>query len=641
MKIKTLFLFGINIFFVNSLNLNINNLDYNYDILKKHISGKVPYKSLVNNIKEHSVSKIYFSKGLDNVISEDNNDLYSLTSITPVITSDLVDISVKNDVDTVFFEVPPKSMIESVSSDIGGFLESAFMPVIVLSFLISFIRSFLTIRRMNNSINKPNNSPLNGPMPMNLPFNSPFSSIMNNNNGMNTKKMLKKMNISLSSFAGSPEIFEECSEVVSYLKNATLYQMAGAEIPKGILLDGPPGTGKTLLAKAIASEADANFIAISASEFVEVFVGVGALKIRNLFDNARQNIPSIIFIDEIDSIGRQRGAGVNMGNDEREQTLNQLLAEMDGFQNNNGILVIAATNRKDVLDSALLRPGRFDRIITVSLPDKESRKEIIKVHSKNKLLESSINLDLISELTSGFSGAQIKNLLNEAAIYAARNSRTVITELDILNAIDKLVVGLVRKTDGRSSEAIKRVAIHETGHALLCKTFNEYFDLKKVSIQSTYNGAGGYTLFSEYPNITESGLYTKDLLKKRLIIALGGKAAEYIYYGAENVSVGAIQDLKQANSIARQMVGNYGMGDKFEVFFNENIDSSRYPFLGKSMGLEIKYSDKTKETFDKESLNLVNEAYEEAKSILLKNRDNMDIIINKLLEKSVLYGGEL
>jgi cell division protease FtsH len=638
MKIKSLFLFVTNIFFVNSL--DINHVKYNYNILERYVSGKIPYKSLINKINDHSVSKIYFSKGLDNVISEDNNELYSLTSITPVITNDLVDISVKNDVDTVFFEVPPKNIVETVSSEIGGFLESAFMPVIVLSFLISFIRSFLTIRRMNNSMNKPNNSPLNGPMPMNLPFNSPFSSIMNNN-GMNTKKILKKMNISLSSFAGSPEIFEECTEVVSYLKNATLYQMAGAEIPKGILLDGPPGTGKTLLAKAIASEADANFIAISASEFVEVFVGVGALKIRNLFDNARQNIPSIIFIDEIDSIGRQRGAGINMGNDEREQTLNQLLAEMDGFQNNNGVLVIAATNRKDVLDSALLRPGRFDRIITVPLPDRESRKEIIKVHSKNKNLDSSINLDLVSELTSGFSGAQIKNLLNEAAIYAARNSRTVITQLDILNAIDKLIVGLVRKTDTRSSDSIKRVAIHETGHALLCKTFNEYFDLKKVSIQSTYNGAGGYTLFSEYQNITDSGLYTKDLLKKRLIIALGGKAAEYIYYGADHVSVGAVQDLKQANSIAQQMVGNYGMGDYLEVFYNENVDSSRNPFLGKSIGLGIKYSDKTKETFDRESLNLVIEAYEEAKSILLKNKDNMDIIINKLLEKSVLYGGEI
>ncbi len=612
MKIQNLFLFASNLLLVNSLNIN------NYNNLEKRISYQLPYKSLVKKIEDHSISKIYFSKNLDNVISEDNN-LYSLTTITPLVTNNLVDVSVKNNVDTVFFEVPPKNSIEAISSDLFGFIASN--PFLPLIFFYIILRSFI-----QNS-------------PMNRPFQPPF---MNNNNKINSdKEVLRNLNISLASFAGSPEIFEECTEVVSYLKNSTYYEKAGAEIPKGILLEGPPGTGKTLLAKAIASEANANFISISASEFVEVFVGVGALKIRNLFNNARNNLPCIIFIDEIDSVGRQRGAGINLSNDEREQTLNQLLAEMDGFTNNNGILVIAATNRKDVLDSALLRPGRFDRIITVPLPDKNSRKEIVLVHSKNKVLDSSINLDLIAELTSGFSGAQIKNLLNEAAIYAARDYRIVINQTDILNALDKLVVGLVRKIDNRSEDAIKRVAIHEIGHALLVKVFNEYFDLKKVSIQSTYNGAGGYTLFNEYQNISDSGLYTKDLLKKRLIISLGGKAAEYLYYGSEFVSVGAIQDLKQANSIAQQMIGNYGMGDDLEVFYNENIDNSRNPFLGRTLGNGIKYSEKRREIFDKESLELVMEAYDKAKNILLEHRDKMDILINKLLEKSILYGNEL
>jgi len=620
MKIKSLFFFISNLFLVDSL--AINNLKYNYDNLERQVLSEIPYKSLVKKIEDHSISKIYFSKNLNNVISTDDNDLYSVTTITPLITNDLVDVSIKNDVDTVFFEVPPQNNIQTLAGNIVGFIESTFLPIILLTFFISFIRSFF----VRNQINTP----------------FPGGFMNNNNNAVNSdKEVLKNLNISLSSFAGSTEIFEECTEVVSYLKNSTCYEKAGAEIPKGILLEGPPGTGKTLLAKAIASEANANFISTSASEFVEVFVGVGALKIRNLFQSARNNLPCIIFIDEIDSVGRQRGAGINMGNDEREQTLNQLLAEMDGFVNNNGILVIAATNRKDVLDSALLRPGRFDRIITVPLPDRNSRKEIVLVHSRNKILDSSINLDLIAELTSGFSGAQIKNLLNEAAIYAARDSRSIISEVDILNALDKLVVGLVRKIDNRSIDSIKRVAIHEMGHALLCKVFNEYFDLKKVSIQSTYNGAGGYTLFSEYQNITDSGLYTKDLLKKRLIISLGGKAAEYLYYGEDFVSVGAVQDLKQANSIAQQMIGNYGMGNKLEVFYNENIDNARNPFLGRTLGSGAKYSDKTKELVDKESLELVIEAYDKAKYILSEHREKMDILINKLIEKNILYGHEV
>jgi cell division protease FtsH len=428
---------------------------------------------------------------------------------------------------------------------------------------------------------------------------------------------------------------------VSYLKNDTIYKLAGAEIPRGILLEGPPGTGKTLLAKAIASEADANFISIAASEFVELYVGMGASKIRSLFKRARDNKPCILFIDEIDAVGRQRGAGINMANDEREQTLNQLLAEMDGFADNDGLLIIAATNRKDVLDSALLRPGRFDRIIMVPLPDRESRKEIFKVHSKNKKLAPEINFELISEMTNGFSGAQIKNLLNEAAIFASRKGETIISEIDILNAIDKLIVGITKRIDNRSAESKRRVAIHEIGHALLAAIFSEYFDLKKVTMQSTYNGAGGYTLFSEYDNITDSGLYTKDLLKKRLLIGMGGKAAESIFYGDDYVSVGAIQDLKQTNSLAQRMIGNYGMGKVLQAFYNENIDSDRNPFLGRSLASSDKYSEKTKELIDKESLELANNAYNDAKMILSENKHIMNIMIDELLKKNTLYGKDI
>ena len=592
----------------------------------KYFLTEVPYNKLIKKIENHEVSKIYFSNKYDNVISEDTNKIgnalidYTYTPISPFITNSLVETSVKNNIDTVFTQVEQPSQFQQFASETLTFINNYFVPFVFISLFISFIRSF----QMANNINR---GGINGLPNLKLDIKK-------------DKENMKNANITINSFAGSPEIFEECTEVVSYLKNATLYKNAGAEIPKGILLEGPPGTGKTLLAKAIASEADASFVSISASEFVEVFVGVGASKIRTLFQQARQNKPCIIFIDEIDSVGRQRGAGINMANDEREQTLNQLLAEMDGFESNDGVLVIAATNRKDVLDAALLRPGRFDRIITVALPDKNSRKDILKVHSKNKNLDSNINLELVAEMTSGFSGAQIKNLLNEAAINAARSGNSIITENNILEALDKLVVGLIRKIDTRSEESRRRIAIHETGHALLCNYFNDYFELKKVTIQSTYNGAGGYTLFNEYQNITESGLYTKNLLKKQLIIAMGGKAAENIFYGEEYVSVGANQDLKQANSVAQRMIGNYGMGKLLESFYNENIDSERNPFLGRSLGSGDKYSEKTKEIMDAESLELVRNAYDEAKRILSENRESMDIIINELLEKNTIYGKE-
>ena len=390
------------------------------------------------------------------------------------------------------------------------------------------------------------------------------------------------------------------------------------------------------MAKAIASEADAGFISIAASEFVELYVGMGASKVRNFFKKARENKPCILFIDEIDSVGRQRGTGMNMANDEREQTLNQLLAEMDGFADNEGILIIAATNRKDILDSALLRPGRFDRTIAIPLPDKESRKSILLVHSKNKKLDSNINMELIAELTNGFSGAQLKNLLNEAAILVCKRGETIISENDIMNSLDKLLVGIAKRIDTRSEESKRRIAIHEVGHALLAAFFNEYFELKKVTIQNTYSGVGGYTLYNEFSNITESGLYTKDFLFKRLVIGMGGKAAESIFYGDEFVSVGAIQDLKQANSLAQRMIGNFGMGEKLEIFYNENIDGGNV----RGLGLGDKYSDKTKQLFDKESLSLVDQAYQLAKLTLETNRPIMKTIIDKLLTERTIYGEE-
>lgn len=598
--------------------------DINNVVKNKFFLQKAGYNSLVKKIENHDVSTVYFSEKLDSVIAENKEETgtiyedYSITKINPLITSSLTELSVKNKVETVFLVDPSPPLFSIVASNVLGFIEGWFFPILFISLLIANFRA--SQMGPGNPFSMPG-----------MPGSKPLEK---------DKILVTKANITLASFAGSPEIFEECTEVVSYLKNGTLYQNAGAEIPRGILLEGPPGTGKTLLAKAIASEADANFISIAASEFVEIFVGMGASKIRSLFKRARDNKPCIIFIDEIDAVGRQRGAGINMGNDEREQTLNQLLAEMDGFADNEGILIMAATNRKDVLDAALLRPGRFDRVITVPFPDKESRKQILKVHSKNKFLDDGINMDLVAELTNGFSGAQIKNLLNEAAILAAREGKTMITEANILSSLDKLLVGIVKRVDTRDEEARRRVAIHEIGHALLAALFDQYFELKKVTIQSTYNGAGGYTIFNEHANIADSGLYTKELLMKRLVVSLGGKAAENLFYGDMQVSVGAVQDLKQANSLAQRMIGNFGMGEKLEVFYNENVDNERTPFLGRSLSMGDKYSDKTKQLFDKESIHLVNMAYLEAKQLLEENMPLMCKIMETLMQNTTLTGKE-
>jgi cell division protease FtsH len=586
------------------------------------------YNTLIQKIDKNEVSEIVFSTKLDSVITrvtDDTGDLFhdfAITKINPFIVDSITENAAKHNVGMIFLHNDQNSIIDMATGALNA-LGNVIFPVLFLIYVIAFLRS-----------RGPGGGGPMGPMGGGFPGTL-------RKDIMEAKENMKKANVSLSSFAGSQEIMEECTEIVSYLKNSTMYENAGAEIPRGILLEGPPGSGKTLLAKAIASEADANFINIAASEFVEVFVGVGASKIRSLFEMARKNRPCILFIDEIDAVGRQRGAGINMANDEREQTLNQLLAEMDGFGDNTGILVMGATNRKDVLDQALLRPGRFDRILTVPYPDRDSRKAILKVHSRNKKLAEDVNLDFVAELSAGFSGAQLKNLLNEAAIYAAREGSSIITTTNILNAIDKLIVGLVKKQDIRSDESLRRVAIHETGHALLAANFTEYFELKKVTIQSTYNGAGGYTIFNEYPNITDSGLYTKDLLKKRLIVTMGGKAAESIAYGDDHVSLGAVQDLKQANSLAQQMIGNYGMGDKLEVFYNENVGDSRNPFLGRSMAMGGGYSENTKTVMDSESLNLVIQAYQDAKRILTDNRVTMDTMVQTLLKNTTILGSDV
>lgn len=594
------------------------------------------YGELLDDVEQNKFQEIYFSNDMRKVyalkkLDEPNQLLYfddfRVTYVNPTFSQSIVDSSRKSH--TKMFVLPEPqngfTLISQWGSLVNGFLSGSFYMFLLYSIIMTIFS-----RGTRNS-----------GMPGNM--NSPFSNggLFGGGSGfrndlMADKNNMIKANITLSDWAGSPEIFEECNEVVSYLRNDTNYKMAGAQIPKGILLEGSPGTGKTLIAKAIASECDANFISVASSEFVEVFVGLGAQKVRNLFKQARENTPCILFIDEIDSIGKQRGTGINLGNDEREQTLNQLLAEMDGFNSNEGVLIIAATNRRDVLDSALLRPGRFDRVINVPLPDKDSRKEIFKVHTKNKELEPNIEYEFLAELSAGFSGAQIKNLVNEAAILAAREARIQISQKDLEDSLEKLVVGIVKRTDTRGLATRTRVAIHEAGHAILSVLFSEYFDLKKVTIQATYNGAGGYTLFNDKEETSSSGLYTKEALKKRLVVSMGGKAAEWLIYGENFVSLGAVQDLKTANQLAQTMIGNYGMGEELNVFYNENIESAQTPFLGRSLATGDKYSEKTKEILDLESLSLVKEAYSEAQRLLLEYKSALLKVSNLLLRDTTL-----
>ena len=603
------------------------------DVLRyKSFYRPIPFNTLIDEIKSKDVETIYFTPLMDSVIAEDaaeNDNVvndYTVTKITPFVSNYIVDKANEKEVQTVFLQQPSPNIFESTFTGGIQLINTFFFPALL-------IYSVFAAMRARNTINNPGQFMNNGAV------NRP--SIFGGGGSDNFEKdNMLKSNITLDSFAGSNEIFQECTEIVSYLKNGTIYENAGAEIPKGILLEGPPGTGKTLLAKAIASEAEANFISIAASEFVELYVGLGAQKIRSLFKRARENKPCIIFIDEIDAVGRQRGAGINMGNDEREQTLNQLLAEMDGFADNENVLIMAATNRKDVLDPALLRPGRFDRLLNVPLPDTTSRLSILNVHAKNKKFAYDVDFNTLADLTGGFSGAQLKNLLNEGAIHAAREGNTEISVANLLEALDKLIVGIVKKNDTRDYESRKRVAIHETGHALLAALCDKYFDLKKVSIQSTYNGAGGYTIFNEKRNISESGLYTKDLLIKRLMVALGGKAAETILYGEDHVSVGAVQDLKQANDLAKKMIGNFGMGTKLEVFYNDEMDNGT-PFLGRSLSSGGGNSESTRYQFDMEVLALVNEAYTMAKNHLMQHKGTLNKVVEDLLEKDILIGNEI
>lgn len=440
-----------------------------------------------------------------------------------------------------------------------------------------------------------------------------------------------QIRVTFEDVAGAEEEKEELQEVVDFLQNPKKYMDLGAKIPKGILLVGPPGTGKTLLARAVAGEAKVPFFSISGSDFVEMFVGVGASRVRNLFLNAKKQSPCIVFIDEIDAVGRHRGAGLGGGHDEREQTLNQLLVEMDGFGPNEGVIVLAATNRPDILDNALLRPGRFDRRIAVMRPDLRGREAILHVHAKNKPLAADVDLGEIAKITPGFTGADLANLLNEAALLAARRNDTEVRYSDISEAVFKVTIGPEKKSRVINEEERKLTAFHEAGHAVVLREVSTTDRVERVSIIPA-GGAGGYTAFKPNEDIY---FKTKSQLIAEIKMALGGRAAEDIVFG--EISTGAGADLKEINRIARAMVTKYGMSQRLGNVVTNNDDEV---FIGRDYGHVINHSDALQSAVDEEIARILEEAYADTKDILTVNRTLLDELAARLLEKEKVESQE-
>ncbi|NLP53039.1 ATP-dependent zinc metalloprotease FtsH [Bacillus sp. RO1] len=444
----------------------------------------------------------------------------------------------------------------------------------------------------------------------------------------------EKKKVKFKDVAGADEEKQELVEVVEFLKDPRKFSELGARIPKGVLLVGPPGTGKTLLARAVAGEAGVPFFSISGSDFVEMFVGVGASRVRDLFENAKKNAPCIIFIDEIDAVGRQRGAGLGGGHDEREQTLNQLLVEMDGFGANEGIIIVAATNRPDILDPALLRPGRFDRQITVDRPDLKGREAVLKVHARNKPIDDSINMKTIAMRTPGFSGADLENLLNEAALVAARQDKKHIDMLDIDEAIDRVIAGPAKKSRVISQKERNIVAYHEAGHTIIGVVLDEADTVHKVTIVPR-GQAGGYAVM-----LPKEDRYfmTKPELLDKITGLLGGRVAEEITFG--EASTGAHNDFQRATGIARKMVTEYGMSEKLgPLQFGQA--SGGQVFLGRDIQNEQNYSDAIAHQIDMEIQRFIKECYERAKQILTENRDKLELVAQTLLEVETLDADQI
>jgi len=564
------------------------------------------YSTFLEAVETDQIEKVSFSADGKQVLSIDKDGNRHETLVLPEQSADLIKVLVAHNV--VFAVQPPPQ--PSTFGAVAGVLANLAFPLLIIGGL-----AFLQRR----------NGGMGGGGGMNpLDIGKSKSKI----------QMEPQTGVSFEDVAGCDASKFELTEVVEFLKNPAKFSALGAKIPRGVIMEGPPGTGKTLLARAVAGEAGVPFISASGSEFVEMFVGVGAARIRSLFGEAKKNAPCIVFIDEIDAVGRQRAGssrgGMGGGNDEREQTLNQILTEMDGFEGNAGVIVIAATNRADVLDSALLRPGRFDRRVPVDLPDKDGRLAILKVHSRGKPLSDDVQLDIVAKRTIGFSGASLANLMNEAAIVSARRDKTEISYGEIDYAIDRLTVGMQKTTGVSFPNRQRLVAYHEAGHAVMGALTPDYDMVTKVTIIPRTNGAGGFTLFTPSEERLESGLYSKRYLEGQLAVALGGRVAEEIIFGEEEVTTGASNDLQQVRNIARRMVAQWG-------YSKAKIGAVAWeaPEGNGGFGPQAA-SPETEKIIDAEVKEIVAKAYKVCKETLVTNRELLEELTEMLIDKETV-----
>ncbi len=520
----------------------------------------------------------------------------------PVGASQLIQKLKEYNIDFDAHPAERKNLFVSIASNI-------LLPIIFITGLVYFFQ---------NSENFGGN---NGQSPMSL--------------GKSTARFEKRPDtgVGFADIAGIDEAKAEFEEIVSFLKEPEKYTVVGAKIPKGILLVGPPGTGKTLLAKAIANEADVPFFSVAGSEFVEMFIGIGAARVRDLFKKASENAPCIVFIDEIDAVGRERGAGVGGGNDEREQTLNQLLTEMDGFKENKGVIVVGATNRVDILDAALLRPGRFDRQVTVNLPDRLGRVGILKVHARNKPLSEDVSLVQLANRTPGFSGADLANLLNEAAILATRYKKTSITKQEVNEAADRIIGGIAG-TPLEDTKNKRLIAYHEVGHAITGSVLKSHDEVEKITLVPR-GAAKGLTWFT--PEEDQS-LLSRSALLARIIGTLGGRAAEQVVFGDPEVTTGASSDLQQVTNLARQMVTRFGMSNIGPMALED--ENTGQVFLGGNMTQESGYAENIADRIDDEVCKIINYCEQKAVEIISDNRVIIDLVVERLLDIETMDGEE-